>query len=167
MYKTTTSSPLGILTLVSDGKHLTGLFIKNQKCFLSGLKELEENNHLEVFQEVKTWLEKYFDGENPSIKEQTLMLHGTNFQKIVWNSLLDIPYGKTVTYKKLANTVAKALGKPRMSAQAIGQAVGHNPISIIIPCHRVIGINGRLTGYAGGIEKKKFLLELEQKSCDR
>ena len=164
MYKTEVTSPLGTLTLTSDGKNITGLFIENQKYFLAGFKDLEEKNNLEIFQKTKIWLEKYFNGESPSIQELQLLPRGTNFQETVWNFLLDIPYGKTITYKELGKKVASKLNKSSMSSQAIGGAVGHNPISIIIPCHRVIGTNGSLTGYAAGISKKEYLLKLEQNS---
>ena len=163
MYKTEINSPLGILTLTSDGEHLTGLFIENQKYFLNGMTNLIEKDSLEIFNKTKTWLEKYFKGENPSINELKLLPRGTEFQKVVWKHLLTVPYGKTITYKELGKIVAKKLGKNNMSAQAIGTAVGHNPISIIIPCHRVIGTDGTLTGYAGGIEKKAYLLMLEKR----
>lgn len=162
MYKTEVTSPLGILTLTSDGKHLTGLFIENQKYFLNGMTNLIQKDNLEIFNKTKNWLEIYFKGENPSINELKILPRGTEFQKIVWDYLLTIPYGKTITYKELGKIVAKKLEKNSMSAQAIGTAVGHNPISIIIPCHRVIGTNGALTGYAGGIEKKAYLLALEK-----
>lgn len=162
MYKTEINSPLGTLTLTSDGENLTGLFIENQKYFLNGMTDLIQNDNLEIFNKTKAWLEKYFKGENPSINELKLSPSGTEFQKIVWSCLLNIPYAKTITYKELGKVVAKKLGKNSMSSQAIGGAVGHNPISIIIPCHRVIGTNGTLTGYAGGIEKKAYLLKLEK-----
>ncbi len=162
MYKTEINSPLGTLTLTSDGENLTGLFIENQKYFLNGMTDLIQKDNLEIFNKTKAWLEKYFKGENPSINELKLSPSGTEFQKIVWSCLLNIPYAKTITYKELGKVVAKKLGKNSMSAQAIGGAVGHNPISIIIPCHRVIGTDGTLTGYAGGIEKKAYLLKLEK-----
>ena len=162
MYKTEINSPLGTLTLTSDGENLTGLFIENQKYFLNGMTDLIQNDNLEIFNKTKKWLEKYFKEENPSINELKLSLSGTEFQKIVWSCLLNIPYAKTITYKELGKVVAKKLGKNSMSSQAIGGAVGHNPISIIIPCHRVIGTDGTLTGYAGGIEKKAYLLKLEK-----
>ena len=162
MYKTEINSPLGTLTLTSDGENLTGLFIENQKYFLNGMTSLIQNDNLEIFNKTKKWLEKYFKEENPSINELKLSPSGTEFQKIVWSCLLNIPYAKTITYKELGRVVAKKLGKNSMSAQAIGGAVGHNPISIIIPCHRVIGTDGTLTGYAGGIEKKAYLLKLEK-----
>ena len=162
MYKTEINSPLGTLTLTSDGENLTGLFIENQKYFLNGMTDLIQNDNLEIFNKTKNWLEKYFKEENPSINELKLSPSGTEFQKIVWRCLLNIPYAKTITYKELGKVVAKKLGKNSMSSQAIGGAVGHNPISIIIPCHGVIGTNGTLTGYAGGIEKKAYLLKLEK-----
>lgn len=163
MYTKTVSSPVGDLVLVSDGEYLTGLFIAGQKYFMDGCsKELYENNNLEVFHIVEEWLKSYFAGANLSIKSLPLKPAGTNFRQIVWQELLNIPYGDTITYKELGKKVAVRLGKSSMSSQAIGGAVGHNPISIIIPCHRVIGTNGSLTGYAGGLNKKEYLLALEK-----
>ncbi len=163
MYTKTVSSPVGDLVLVSDGEYLTGLFIAGQKYFMDGCsKELYENNDLEVFHIVEEWLKSYFAGANLSIKSLPLKPAGTNFRQIVWQELLNIPYGDTITYKELGKKVAVRLGKSSMSSQAIGGAVGHNPISIIIPCHRVIGTNGSLTGYAGGLDKKECLLALEK-----
>ncbi len=165
MYTKTVSSPLGDIILTSDEKYLTGLFIKGQKYFLDGIKEeLHENNDLEILKQTENWLSSYFAGKNPDVTKLKLKPQGTEFRKIVWQELLKIPYGKTTTYKQLGNIVAKKLGKKSMSAQAIGNAVGHNPISIIIPCHRVIGVAGALTGYAAGIEKKRFLLKLEKEN---
>lgn len=163
MYTKTVSSPVGDLVLVSDGEYLTGLFILGQKYFMDGFsEELYENNDLEVFHIVEAWLKSYFAGANLSIKSLPLKPAGTNFRQIVWQELLNIPYGDTITYKELGKKVAVRLGKSSMSSQAIGGAVGHNPISIIIPCHRVIGTNGSLTGYAGGLDKKEYLLALEK-----
>lgn len=163
MYTKTVSSPVGDLVLVSDGEYLTGLFIAGQKYFMDGCsKELYENNDLEVFHIVEEWLKSYFAGANLSIKSLPLKPAGTNFRQIVWQELLNIPYGDTITYKELGKKVAVRLGKNSMSSQAIGGAVGHNPISIIIPCHRVIGTDGSLTGYAGGLNKKEYLLALEK-----
>ena len=163
MYTKTVSSPVGDLVLVSDGEYLTGLFILGQKYFMDGFsEELYENNDLEVFHIVEAWLKSYFAGANPSIKSLLLKPAGTNFRQIVWQELLNIPYGDTITYKELGKKVAVRLGKSSMSSQAIGGAVGHNPISIIIPCHRVIGTDGSLTGYAGGLDKKEYLLALEK-----
>lgn len=164
MYSKVVTSPIGNLVLVSDGKYLTGLFIVGQKYFMDGFpKELNKNDNLEIFKKIEEWLNSYFAGENPSIKDLTLKPKGTFFRQLVWQELLNIPYGNTMTYKELGKIVAKRLGKNSMSSQAIGGAVGHNPISIIIPCHRVIGSNGSLTGYAGGIDKKEYLLNLEQR----
>lgn len=163
MYTKTVSSPVGDLVLVSDGEYLIGLFIAGQKYFMDGCsKELYENNDLEVFHIVEEWLKSYFAGANLSIKSLPLKPAGTNFRQIVWQELLNIPYGDTITYKELGKKVAVRLGKSSMSSQAIGGAVGHNPISIIIPCHRVIGTDGSLTGYAGGLNKKEYLLALEK-----
>ena len=163
MYTKTDSSPVGDLVLVSDGEYLIGLFIAGQKYFMDRCsKELYENNNLEVFHIVEEWLKSYFAGANLSIKSLPLKPAGTNFRQIVWQELLNIPYGDTITYKELGKKVAVRLGKSSMSSQAIGGAVGHNPISIIIPCHRVIGTNGSLTGYAGGLDKKEYLLALEK-----
>ena len=163
MYTKTVSSPVGDLVLVSDGEYLTGLFILGQKYFMDGFsEELYENNDLEVFHIVEAWLKSYFAVANPSIKSLLLKPAGTNFRQIVWQELLNIPYGDTITYQELGKKVARILGKSSMSSQAIGGAVGHNPISIIIPCHRVIGTDGSLTGYAAGLAKKEYLLALEK-----
>ena len=162
MYKTNYDSPVGQLLLTSDGESLTSLWIKNQKYYLYKIDdELIDNDNLEIFNQVKSWLDKYFNGEKISINRLKLKPQGTKFQKEVWKILCDIPYGKITTYKDIANKITKNLRKDKMSAQAVGGAVGHNPISIIIPCHRVVGINGNLTGYAGGIDKKIRLLQIE------
>lgn len=161
-YKTIYNSPLGRLTLVSDGENLIGVWLAGQKYFCSTVNELlSEKDDLPVFIKVKKWLERYFNGENPSIKELPLAPQGNDFRQRVWDILCKIPYGETVTYGYIAKEIANSLGRKSMSAQAVGGAVGHNPISIIIPCHRVVGSNGSLTGYAGGIDKKIKLLELE------
>lgn len=162
LYKSYCASPLGNLLLVSDGKNLLGLFIEGQKYYLNSIEEeLIENNQLAIFKKTKDWLCHYFMGEQPSISTIPLAPRGTEFRQIVWQLLCEIPYGTVITYKELAKRVAQKLNKKSMSAQAIGQAVGHNPISVIIPCHRVIGTNHHLTGYAAGVEKKMKLLELE------
>ncbi len=162
MYKTRISSPIGNLIITSDGSYLTGLYIEGQKYFLEEINHFLEKSNLDIFNETKLWLKNYFNGKKPNPKSLKIKIEGTNFRKIVWTTLLEIPYGKTISYQDLGKIVAKKLGKKKMSAQAIGGAVGHNPISIIIPCHRVIGTNGSLTGYAGGLEKKKYLLQLEK-----
>ena len=162
IYKTYYNSPIGKLLLTSDGENLTGLWIEDQKHYLYKINEqLITNDDLEIFKQVKNWLDKYFNGEKVSINNLKLKPNGTKFQIEVWKILSDIPYGKVITYKEIAQIIAPKLNKERMSAQAVGGAVGHNPISIIIPCHRVIGNNGNLTGYAGGIDKKIKLLQIE------
>lgn len=163
LYKTYYKSPIGNLILVSDGDNLVGLYMENQKYYLNGIKqELTSKDNLQVFENTKKWLDRYFAKENPSIKEIPLAPIGGEFRQKVWKILCEIPYGKTTTYGEIAKRIAKEMDKEKMSAQAVGNAVGHNPISIIIPCHRVVGKDGSLTGYAGGIEKKRILLELER-----
>lgn len=162
LYKTTYHSPIGNLLLVSNENSLLGIWIENQKYYLANIKEpLQKEDNLDIFIQTKNWLDRYFQGEKPNISALSLVPRGSKFRQTVWQCLLEIPYGKVITYGELAKTVAKKLNKKTMSAQAIGGAVGHNPISIIIPCHRVVGSNKSLTGYAGGIEKKTKLLELE------
>lgn len=161
-YKTDYNSPVGKLTMVSDGKYIVGLWIEGQKHFLSTYKsEMLENNSLKIFDDAKIWLKKYFNGENPDIKSLKLKPSGSSFREEVWKLLVQIPYGEVTTYGEIAAMIAKKRGIKKLSAQAVGGAVGHNPISIIIPCHRVIGKNGNLTGYSGGIETKIKLLKLE------
>ena len=155
-------SKVGDITLVSDGINLTGLWFNGQKYFLSNVgKEAEEKN-LEIFDKTKIWLNKYFSGEKVSPNELKLKPEGTDFRKKIWKILCEIPYGQTTTYGKIGEMLARRENKKSYSAQAVGGAVGHNPISIIIPCHRVIGADGNLIGYAGGLEKKKKLLEIER-----
>ncbi len=153
-------SPLGGILLAADETGLTGLWFDGQKYFARGLPAEHQVKDTPVLSEAARWLDVYFTGREPDFLPP---LHpvGSAFQKSVWDLLLQIPYGKTVTYGALARQLAEAQGLPRMSAQAVGGAVGHNRISIIIPCHRVVGANGSLTGYAGGVDKKIRLLELE------
>lgn len=153
-------SPLGSITMASDGTALTGLWFDGQKYFAEGLTETAAAKTLPVFDETVRWLDIYFAGRRPDFTPP-LNLEGTAFRKEVWGLLLKIPYGQTTTYGKLAAQIAAKHGKKRMSAQAVGGAVGHNPISIIVPCHRVVGTGGSLTGYAGGLAKKLALLKLE------
>lgn len=156
------SSPLGKLTLAQRDSALIGLWLEGQKYFLGTLaKEDMRKEDTFVFQMVKTWLDRYFQGENPSIDEIPMAPEGSEFRREVWRILCSIPYGTTTTYGEIARQLEKTKGRSSMSAQAVGGAVGHNPISIIIPCHRVVGSNGSLTGYAGGIEKKIKLLSIE------
>ena len=162
-YKTIFKSKIGEITLCSDGESIVGLWIENQKHFAGSIKEeMVEKPDLPVFKKASDWLNRYFSKEHPKISELPLKPQGSEFRQAVWEILCEIPYGKTTTYGEIARKIAKQQGKASMSARAVGGAVGHNPISIIIPCHRVIGTNGKLTGYAGGIDLKTKLLELEE-----
>jgi len=163
-YKSEYKSPLGIITVCCDeDEKIVGLFFKNQKYFADNIDgKITENNNLKIFVTVKSWLDKYFAGKKPNIKEIPIKFIGNDFRKSVWKILYKIPYGTVLTYGDIAKQIAKQQGVSKMSAQAIGGAVEHNPISIIVPCHRVVGKNGKLTGYAAGLNKKKKLLELEQ-----
>jgi methylated-DNA-[protein]-cysteine S-methyltransferase len=153
-------SPLGAITMASDGKALTGLWFNDQKYFAYTLSRDHIKKPLPVFEQTALWLDIYFSGEEPDF-EPELALRGSEFRQSVWRVLRTIPYGRTITYGDIARLIAAERGLPHMSAQAVGGAVGHNPISIIVPCHRVVGSDGSLTGYAGGIDKKRRLLELE------
>ena len=155
-------SPLGDITMASDGTALVGLWLDGQKYFADVLldKEHKERTELPIFDETRRWLDIYFSGHVPDFTPP-LKLTTNDFRKRVCQILLEIPYGKTMTYGEIAHHIAAERGQQSMSAQAVGGAVGHNPISIIIPCHRVIGADGSLTGYAGGIDKKIYLLRLE------
>ena len=152
-------SPLGGITMVSDGEALTGLWFDGQK-HAAVPPAAREGKDLPVFVQTDRWLDAYFAGAQPDFTPQ-LHLRATVFRVSVWETLLTIPYGQTTTYGAVAAAVAARMGLPRMSAQAVGGAVGHNPIALIIPCHRVVGADGSLTGYAGGIERKRSLLMLE------
>lgn len=145
-------APIGRLTLYSDGEALTGISFEHQRHFTPPVKVIPGD--LPVFWAVETWLRHYFEGNQPNPADLPIRFSGTPFQISVWKALLEIPYGTSVTYGELA----KKLGT---SAQAIGSAVGRNPISILCPCHRVLGAGGKLTGYAGGLDMKIRLLELE------
>ncbi len=151
------ASPLGAVTLASDGQALTGLWFDGQKYFpaLTGRRE-----DLPVFRQARAWLDAYFAGERPGAPPPLRPI-GTDFQQQVWALLTAIPYGETRTYGALAAELARQRGLAHMSAQAVGGAVGRNPISILVPCHRVVGATGSLTGYAGGLERKQALLRLE------
>ena len=161
MYSYHYSSPLGNITLASDSKFLTGLWFNGQKHFPHNLISESTEAELPIFKQAVNWLDTYFSGKEPDFTPP-INLNTTPFRKAVYDILLTIPYGQTMTYGEIANIIAKQNGVEHMSAQAVGGAVGHNPISIIIPCHRVVGANGSLTGYAGGLEKKIALLKLEQ-----
>ena len=154
-------SPLGGITMASDGEALTGLWFDGQKYFADTLGSLHKEKSLPIFDEADRWLDVYFSGRAPGFTPK-LRMQTTEFRKAVWEVLLTIPFGQTMTYGEIAQIIAEQKGLSRMSAQAVGGAVGHNPVSLIIPCHRVVGSNGSLTGYAGGIEKKAKLLALEK-----
>lgn len=159
-YTTTYQSPLGEILLAADEIGLTGLWFDGEKYYAWNLDAKHEEKELPVFSEAKRWLDIYFSGREPDFMPPMHML-GTNFQKEVWEILRTIPYGETTTYGEIAAKIAKQRGLARMSAQAVGNAVGSNELSILIPCHRVVGATGSLTGYAGGIDKKTVLLKLE------
>lgn len=161
-YKTNYSSPVGLIMIVSDKDNIVGLWIENQKYYSGNIKdEMVTDDNLPIFSLAKKWLDRYFKGEKPDISELPLAPNGGDFRQEVWSILCEIPYGECITYGDIAKKIAKKRGKEKMSSQAVGGAVGHNPISIIIPCHRVVGTNGNLTGYAGGIDKKIKLLKHE------
>ena len=162
IYVTSYDSPVGKILLASKDNQLIGLWIEGQKYYLGNVKEdIQEKDDEIIFTKTKKWLDKYFRGEKPQIIELDLAPSGSEFAKNVWKILCEIPYGEVTTYGKIAKKIANKMHKDKMSAQAVGGAVGHNPISIIIPCHRVVGTKGNLTGYAGGIDKKIKLLEHE------
>lgn len=162
IYCGTYSSPLGLLTMASDGESLLGLWMETQPYFLSTVEESMVNQEdLPLFLQTKEWLDRYFAGEKPVAADLPLAPEGSEFRKAVWRILCEIPYGELVTYGDIAKAIALAQGKDKMSARAVGGAIGHNPISIIIPCHRVIGAKNNLTGYTGGLDKKIWLLTHE------
>ena len=162
LYNTYFSSPLGKIMLTGNDESLTGLWIAGQKYFAGTAQTLPLlKNDLPLFAETKKWLQDYFLCKRPSIDNLPLAPQGGEFRQSVWKILREIPYGSLTTYGEIAREIARQNGKTKMSAQAVGGAVGHNPISIIIPCHRVVGTNGSLTGYAGGLDLKIKLLELE------
>lgn len=155
-------SPVGRLLLAEQDGALAGVWIEDQKYFARSLEKAEVvQKDTAVLRQACRWLDRYFKGEKPRISELSLGPVGSGFQKQVWKLLCGIPYGEVTTYGAIAKQVAALRGADHMSAQAVGGAVGHNPVSIIIPCHRLVGTNGSLTGYAGGIEKKIRLLEHE------
>lgn len=162
IYYTEHLSPIGRLTLASDGENLVGLWVEDQRYFGGKLKEkFAKKESLEVFFETKKWLDEYFLGKNPSAGKLPLKPEGSEFQRKIWGFLREIPYGETTTYAEISKKVAAWMKRERMSAQAVGGAIGRNPISVIIPCHRVVGTSGSLTGYASGIDNKIKLLKLE------
>lgn len=161
------ASPVGTLTLCAHENALAGLWLEGQKYFGASIPgEMVPGGNVPVLRRAGEWLDRYFAGEAPSPAELPLSPIGAPFRQTVWKLLLEIPYGQTVTYGQLSRRTAAALGRPSMAAQAVGSAAGHNPISIIIPCHRLVGADGSLTGYAGGLERKQWLLLHEQKKKD-
>ena len=169
LYQNDYHSPLGKITLVSNEKYLLGVYIEGQKYFLRQYEQQKIifSEEIQILKNAKKWLDSYFCYENPSIDSLNLFFEGTTFEVCIWKLLCEIPFGQTITYGELAHKVAKNLNKNKMSAQAVGQAVSHNPFSIIVPCHRVIGKNGNLTGYAGGIDKKIQLLTFEHVNLEK
>lgn len=157
-------SPIGGITLGSDGESLIGLWFDGGRFFGDTLSGEVKEKDLPVFKQTRHWLDIYFQGGIPEFSPP-LSVHGSAFRKAVWEILKGIPYGQTMTYGEIAEMTAKQTGASGMSAQAVGGAVGHNPVSIIIPCHRVVGTNGSLTGYAGGLDKKLALLKCEK--CEK
>lgn len=159
-YTAAYQSFVGDVLLAADETGLTGLWFEGEKFYALSLDPEHEERETPIFAITRRWLDIYFSGHEPDFMPPVHMI-GSEFRRCVWELLLQIPYGTTVTYGDLARQVARRRGLRRMSAQAVGGAVGHNEISIIVPCHRVVGTNGSLTGYAGGVDKKRRLLELE------
>ena len=156
-------SPLGRMILTSDGKALTGLWFDGQRHCPDNLTAESTHADLTIFKQAVNWLDTYFSGKVPGFLPP-LRLQTTPFRKTVYEILLTIPYGQTMCYGEIAQIIAKQRGIARMSAQAVGGAVGHNPIALIIPCHRVIGTDGSLTGYGGGLDRKTALLNMENQN---
>lgn len=159
-YTAAYQSSVGDVLLAADETGLTGLWFEGEKFYALSLDPEHEERETPIFAITRRWLDIYFSRHEPDFMPPVHMI-GSEFRRCVWELLLQIPYGTTVTYGDLARQVARRRGLRRMSAQAVGGAVGHNEISIIVPCHRVVGTNGSLTGYAGGVDKKRRLLELE------
>ena len=168
IYATRYDSPLCPLTVACDERSIVGLWMEGQKYYGGTLPgEMTNRDDLPVLMQARHWLDSYFAGERPSIADLPLAPIGGDFRQTVWRILCEIPYGECITYGDIAARIAAKTGKPSMSSQAVGGAVGHNPISIIIPCHRVVGSNGSLTGYAGGIDNKIKLLAHEGVNLSR
>ena len=162
LYITECPSPVGQLLLAASETRLHSIWFEDAwHAPTDGIRR----DDLPLFHQVRHWLDRYFAGEKPDPAQLPLAPRGTAFQTLVWDLLLEIPYGQAKTYGQLAREAASRLGKERMSPQAVGNAVGRNPISIVVPCHRVLGAGGSLTGFSGGLDRKKFLLDLENIPC--
>lgn len=161
-YTTQYDSPLGSIGLACSEEALVALRLPGQQPFEQKAQPVPSPDVHPILDQAARWLDRYFAGERMDAAELPLAPAGTPFQQTVWKLLLEIPWGQTATYGELAAKAAAILGKARMSAQAVGQAVGANPIAIIIPCHRCLGAKGRLTGYAGGLHLKRELLDMEE-----
>lgn len=161
LYSAEYASPIGKLTLAADEKALVGLWMEGQRYFGASLPdEMLRQETTSILEVAISWLDAYFAGKNPSLENLPLAPNGTAFRQMVWKALREIPYGTTSAYGTIAQRLSTETGR-YVSPRAVGNAVGHNPISIIIPCHRIVGADGSLTGYAGGLERKRFLLQLE------
>ncbi len=166
MYRQSYDSPLGAMYMSSDGRYLTGLWFEGSRDSKKHRGDFEEKD-LPVFRRTEKWLDIYFSGKEPDFVPEYRIEGLTDFRRMVVDIMNRIPYGKTITYNDIAKEIAAKRGLEKMSAQAVGGAVGWNPICIIIPCHRVIGANGSLTGYGGGIQRKIGLLQLEKNDMSR
>jgi methylated-DNA-[protein]-cysteine S-methyltransferase len=167
-YFTTYPSLVGVMTLACKDGNLVGVWIAGQKYHGGAIPEkMIEKDGIPIFNAAKNWLDRYFAGEKPAISELPLAPIGGEFRQEVWSILCEIPYGEVTTYGGIAKRMAVKMNREKMSSQAVGGAVGHNPIAVIIPCHRVVGSNGSLTGYAGGLGTKVKLLELEGVNMSR
>ncbi|MCF2707084.1 methylated-DNA--[protein]-cysteine S-methyltransferase [Arcanobacterium haemolyticum] len=157
----TYSSPIGELTIVTDGDVLIELGFTDEFATSMGHAAPSPTPLAPPVDLVRAWLDAYFSGSQPDPNDLPLEAHGSDFRRLVWNELRTIPYGSTTTYGAIARTIAPRMGRQRMASQAVGNAVGHNPISIVVPCHRVMGAHGKLTGYAAGLDRKVWLLRHE------
>ncbi len=156
------STPVGKYRIVSDGNKLLGIWKHGQKYFCPNISDAKPtDSDMQIHKCTVNWLDEYFDGTKPEISSLPIQLSGSTFRKTILSILCEIPYGEVITYGEIAKQAAKKMNARTMSAQAVGSAVGHNPISIVVPCHRVIGSNGSLVGYAGGIATKLELLKHE------
>lgn len=161
LYVCNYDSPIGSITMASNGYALVGLWFDVQKQFAVDFCEVEWTKDLPIFEQTKQWLDSYFSGENPTFTPLTEMVDESAFRQRVWKIVCDIPFGQTLTYGQIAKQIETETGK-RVSAQAVGGALANNRVLLVIPCHRVVGVSGSLTGYAGGLDKKEWLLAMEK-----